>query len=85
VFEKNVSQALENMSNSKKLNLKMTPNSGVSKEILLPNEQVSIQSIDLPQLAKFDPEKIRQIENNILKSTPEYEAIEVAPEKEFID
>lgn len=84
VFEENVSKALGNMSNSKNLKFKITPNSGISKTALLPDESTVSYNISLPQFAEFDPEKIRQVENNIL-NIPDHKTVEAIPEKEIID
>ena len=72
------------MSNSKNLNFKMTPGSGTNKTALLPDESTVSHNISLPQFAEFDPEKIRQVESNIL-NTPDHKTAEVIPEKETID
>lgn len=71
------------MSNSKNLKFKITPNSGISKTALLPDESTVSYNISLPQFAEFDPEKIRQIESNIL-NTPD-KTVKSVPEKEIID
>ena len=36
------------------------------------------------KIVKFDPEKIRQVENDIL-NTSDHETMEAVPEKEIID